>query len=166
MPIYEFYCARCHTIYKFFSRKVNTTTIPNCPSCKTSRLERRMSMFAISSGRHAEGDGEEGMPPIDESRLEKALEKLGREVENIDENDPRQAAQLMRQLSEATGLKMGPAMEEALRRMEQGEDPEAIEEEMGDLLEEEEPFLLENKPRYHSRKRPPRVDDTLYELEG
>ncbi len=166
MPIYEFYCARCHTIYKFFSRKVNTTTIPSCPHCKTTRLERRMSMFAISSGRGGEGEAEDGLPPIDESRLEKALEKLGREVEHLDENDPRQAAQLMRQLSEATGLKMGPAMEEALRRMEKGEDPEAIEEELGDLLEEEEPFLLENKSQVRSPKRPPKVDDTLYELEA
>jgi hypothetical protein len=72
---------------------------------------------------------------------------------------------LMRKLSDATGLAMGPAMEEALSRMERGEDPEKIEAEMGDLLEEEEPFLLESKTKGSRSKKPkPKVDETLHEL--
>ena len=31
MPIYEFYCAKCNTIYNFFSRTANTDKIPTCP---------------------------------------------------------------------------------------------------------------------------------------
>ncbi|MDP3283707.1 MAG: zinc ribbon domain-containing protein, partial [Desulfobacterales bacterium] len=38
MPIYEFYCQDCNTIYNFFSKSVNTKKSPNCPMCKTSRL--------------------------------------------------------------------------------------------------------------------------------
>ena len=89
---------------------------------------------------------------------------LAREAEHMNEDDPRQAAMLMRKLSDATGLKMGPVMEEALSRMERGEDPDKIEAEMGDLLEEEEPFLLEAKTKGRSKKPKPKVDETLYEL--
>jgi hypothetical protein len=66
-----------------------------------------------------------------------------------------------------TGIEMGAQMQEALRRMEAGEDPEQVEAEMGDLLEEEEPFLLPGqKPRRSggAAKAPPKKDDTLYEL--
>ncbi len=90
---------------------------------------------------------------------------LARDADKIDEDDPRQAANLMRKLSDATGLKMGPGMEEALSRMERGEDPEKIEEEMGDLLEEEEPFLFDEQKRSVAKPKPkPKVDDTLYDL--
>jgi hypothetical protein len=57
-------------------------------------------------------------------------------------------------------------MQEALKRMEAGEDPDAIEAEMGDLLEEEEPFALADKKGSASgKKRPaPTRDETLYDL--
>ncbi len=166
MPIYEFYCQQCHTIYNFLSRTVNTEKIPDCPTCKEVKLHRKVSLFATISGRKDGDDGEMDMPPIDEARMEKAMAMLARDAEKVNEDDPRQAATLMRKLSEATGLKMGPAMEEALSRMERGDDPDKIEAEMGDLLEGEEPFLLEAAKKAHSAKqpKPPRVDDTLYEL--
>jgi hypothetical protein len=83
----------------------------------------------------------------------------------MDENDPRQAANLMRKLSDMTGLNLGSGMEEALKRMEAGEDPEQIEQEMGDLLEGEEPFALgEKSSKKGSRMRPPLRDETLYDL--
>ncbi len=161
MPIYEFYCKKCNTIYKFFSRTVNTEKIPNCPNCKNIKLERQISLFAISSGKKEE---DSDMPPIDESKMEKAMGMLAEEAGKIDEEDPRQAAQLMRKLSESAGVKMGPGMEEALHRLEQGEDPEKIEEELGDLLEEEEPFILESKSKSSIKKQKPKVDDKLYDL--
>jgi hypothetical protein len=55
-------------------------------------------------------------------------------------------------------------MEEALRRMEAGEDPEQIEAEMGDLLEEEDPLVFQGQKKAGRQKVPPRKDDTLYEL--
>jgi hypothetical protein len=48
--------------------------------------------------------------------------------------------------------------------MEAGEDPENIEAEMGDILEGEEPFGIKEKLSRLSKKRPPKVDDKLYEL--
>lgn len=165
MPIYEFYCQQCNTIYNFLSRTVNTEKVPNCPNCKDVKLQRKVSLFATISGRGDEGDVDADMPPIDEAKMEKAMGMLAQEAEKINEDDPRQAAMLMRKLSDATGLRMGPGMEEALSRMERGEDPEKIEQEMGDLLEEEEPFLLEPKAAARGSKKPkPHVDETLYEL--
>lgn len=162
MPIYEFYCSQCNTIYNFFSKSVNTDKIPACPKCKSPELSRQVSVFSNISRTREEGGDD--MPPFDERAMEKAMGQLAREAENLDENDPRQAASLMRKLSDSTGLKMGAAMEEALHRMERGEDPEQIEAELGELLEEEEPFLMEQKGQGRSGQRRPNVDETLYDL--
>jgi len=162
MPIYEFCCDRCNTIYKFFSRRVNTEKIPDCPECKDVKLKRRVSLFATVSKDRSEGEAD--IPNLDEKRMEKALASLAGEAERLNEDDPRQAAHLMRRLTEATGLKMGRGMEEALKRLEQGEDPEKIEEEMGDIFDEEEPFTFEGAQKGRFKKSAPRIDETLYEL--
>lgn len=165
MPIYEFYCHTCNTIYNFFSKSVNTEKVPNCPKCKDSALKRKVSLFAAITGRNKDSeDMGEGMPPIDESKMEKAFAMLASEAGKMNDDDPRQAANLMRKLSEATGLKMGAGMEEALSRMERGEDPDRIEQEMGDLLEGEDPFIFEQKSSSAGKKPKPQVDDTLYDL--
>ena len=163
MPIYEFYCEDCNTIFNFFSRSVNTTKKPKCPSCRRKTLSRRMSAFAVTGRAKETGDGED--LPFDESRMEKAMQALAGEAESINEDDPRQAANLMRKLTDMTGLELGPGMTEALRRMEQGEDPDRIESEMGDLLEGEDPFqAAARKGVRGGRRPPPRRDETLYDL--
>lgn len=164
MPIYEFYCERCNTIFNFFSKTVNTRKRPKCPSCKTKTLSRQMSAFAFTG--KAKEDGDVDDMPFDENKMEKAMQMLAGEADKINEDDPRQAANLMRKLSDMTGLELGPGMSEALKRMEAGEDPDAIEAEMGDLLEEEEPFLLPDKKEGGKvvRKPPPTKDETLYDL--
>ena len=164
MPIYEFYCSDCHTIFNFFSKTINTTKKPKCPKCKTKTLSRQMSAFAFTG--KAKENGDSGDMPFDENKMEKAMQMLAGEAESINEDDPRQAANLMRKLTDMTGLELGPGMQEALKRMEAGEDPDAIEAEMGDLLEDEEPFAMpEKKGAGSGKKRPaPRRDETLYDL--
>ena len=164
MPIYEFYCDACNTIFNFFSRSVNTAKKPKCPLCKKKTLSRRMSAFAVTG--RAKEDGDANDLPFDETRMEKAMQTLASEAESINEDDPRQAANLMRKLTDMTGMELGPGMTEALRRMEQGEDPDQIETEMGDLLEGEDPFVLPGKKGgKKAGKRPaPRRDETLYDL--
>lgn len=165
MPIYEFYCEDCHTIYNFFSRRVNTGKVPACPRCGRPRLERRVSLFSVSKGRRDEEEGD--MPDLDEERMERTMMELAGEMEGVDEDNPREAARLIRRLYDATGMRLGGGMEEAIRRMEAGEDPERIEEEMGDVLEAEDPFLLKGKTGIRDLRRrllPPRVDEKLYDL--
>ena len=170
MPIYEFYCTDCHRIYSFLSRTINTAAAPACPRCGRAALARRASAFAISKGRPERGAGEgdgEGGPEMDEARLEQAMESLAGEIDGVDENDPRQAARVMRRLFETTGMPVGEGMDEALRRMESGEDPDRIEEELGDVMEND-PFGGEPKTgRVRALRRrwlPPSVDPKLYEM--
>jgi putative FmdB family regulatory protein len=161
MPVYEFYCRPCNTVFSFFSRRVDTQKIPACPVCRRP-LKRQLSLFAKGSGQGEPEGGES--PPLDEARMEKAMAMLASEAERLDENDPRQAAQLMRKLSDATGLSLGSGMEEALSRLEKGEDPDKIEEELGGLLDGEEPFMDKGKGPKGRRQPKPRVDETLYDL--
>ncbi len=164
MPIYEFYCPDCHTIFSFLSRGVDTEKRPACPRCDRPRLDRRPSAFAISKGRKEEpgGTGQDG---LDEDRLEKAMASLAQEAEGLDD-DPRQAARMMRKLYDAAGLSFGPGMAEALQRMEAGENPEEIEADLGEVLDED-PFGggIEKKiERIRRRFAPPSVDSHLYEM--
>jgi putative FmdB family regulatory protein len=167
VPVYEFYCPTCHTIFNFFSRRVNTDKRPHCPRCDRPELERQVSRFAVSKGR-LEAEADDPMPDIDESRMEQAMQALAAEAEGLDENDPRQAARMMRKLSAAMGRDLGSGLEEVIRRMEAGEPMEQIEADMGDLLDAEDPLGGFETKRGGKHVRPssprPHVDQTLYEL--
>ena len=122
-----------------------------------------MSSFAMTG--RAKGEDQMDDLPIDESKMEQAMQMLAGEAEHIPEDDPRQAVNLMRKLTQMTGLELGDGMEEALQRMESGEDPEQIEAEMGDLLESEDPFQIAAKKGGKGGKRTaPKRDETLYDL--
>jgi hypothetical protein len=149
-------------IFNFHSGTVNVEKQPSCPKCRKRKLDRQMSTFSSPRNRGEEDDMP--MPDMDESKMEHAMNLLAKEAEHVDENDPRQAANLMRKLTDMTGVNLGPGMEEALTRMESGEDPEQIEEEMGDLLEEEDPFSFKEKSSKAAKKSPPRKDEKLYYL--
>jgi hypothetical protein len=92
------------------------------------------------------------------------------EMESLNEDDPKQAARMMRRLFDASGMKIGDAMAEAMRRMEAGEDPDAVEAELGDALEQEDPFSASGGsglPSLRALRRgllPPKRDETWYPL--
>ncbi len=168
MPIYEFYCPDCHRIFNFLARRVKTRKRPDCPRCGRPKLDRKVSLFAVSKGRGEEDADSLPNLDIDEARLERAMESLAGEADGIDDEDPRAAGQLMRKLFDAAGLKPGSGMEEAMRRMEAGEDPDVIEADLGDVLEEEDPFgggsAGTSLGRLRRRVLPPSVDETLHDL--
>ncbi len=164
MPLYEFYCQDCHTIFTFFSPRVDTQTQPDCPKCKRPHLERRASVFAVSKNRPDSEDTAEDFPDLDPSQMERAMQLLEREAGNMNEDDPQAAARVMRELSSVAGLELSPAMEEAMSRMEAGEDPEALEAELGDSLDQDMPFLPAGRARLAARLRPPKKDQTIYDL--
>jgi len=161
MPIYEFYCQPCNTVFNFYSKRIDTTTTPMCPRCGGPDLQRRVSMFATIGKASEEDDQFAG---LDENKMEQALESLMRESEGINEDDPRQMAGLMRTFSEKTGINLGENMEEAIARMERGEDPEQIEQEMGELFEGDDFSFEAMKKRAMARSGRPRHDETLYDL--
>jgi len=164
MPIYEFYCAKCNTIFNFLSRSVQPDKRPLCPHCKKVKLSKEISMFAHTGRAKEEAGGGEPDIPIDESKMD----ALAREADGLSDEDPRQAANLMRKFSSMTGMELSSGMKEALNRLEAGEDPDTIEAELGDRLEKEDPFVLPDKDKKNRKKaaaRPaPRRDKTLYEM--
>ena len=162
MPIYEFYCQDCNVIFNFFSARIDTETRPDCPKCGKKELTRQVSKFSTIRSNHQDAD--DPMAAIDESKMERAFETLMKESEGINEDDPRQMASLMRKFTSQTGLNFGDAMEEAISRMEAGEDPDQIENEMGDLLEGDDLNLESLKKKAGGVKAEPIQDEKLYYL--
>jgi hypothetical protein len=87
----------------------------------------------------------------------------------MNEEDPRQAAQLMRKFSALTGMTFNDGIQEALSRMEAGEDPDAIEAELGDSLDDDDPFVTADQRKalrrlLKTRRGEPKRDPTLYDM--
>lgn len=168
MPIYEFYCPTCHTIYSFFSARIDTAAQPACPRCKRDPLERKPSRFATLK-HQGEEDAADPFEALDDSKLEGAMDALMHEMSGLEnEEDPRAMGQLMRRFGELTGLELGDRMEDMVRRLEAGEDPDALEAEMegelGDDGDESMEDFFKLKKAVQQRRRRPRVDDELYFL--
>lgn len=164
MPIYEFFCEDCNTVFNFLSRRPNSDKRPACPGCGRAELRKLMSSFA-TIGKAREGEGDDPLAGLDEAKMEQAMAGLMREAEHLNQDDPRQMAQLMRKFADRTGISLGGQMEEALAHMEAGGDPDQIEQEMGELMEADAPMSLEAiKKKALAGNRRPRRDDHLYEL--
>ncbi len=164
MPIYEFYCDTCNVIFNFHSSRVNTSTNPDCPRCGKKEIKRQMSTFATIGKASEESD--DPMAGMDETKMEEAFGSLMQEADGMNEEDPRQMATLMRTFTEKTGLHLGDSMEEAISRMEKGEDPDQIEKEMGTQLEGDDLFSFDGikKKVLGDAKQAPGHDEKLYTL--
>ena len=104
-------------------------------------MVKQMSAFAMPRGAkepsaHGEApDADEGMPDMDDPRVMRAMSKLEREMEHLDENNPKHMAHMMRKMKDLMPPGAVPKdLDTAIKRLEAGEDPEKIEEDMGDLL--------------------------------
>lgn len=174
MPVYEFYCRPCHTIYSFQSPRVDTETRPSCPVCGEPELTKRVSIFAITRGGGDDGGGEmDDLPPgLDEDKLMRTMASMEGEMSGLDEEDPRQAARAMRRLFQESGLRPGDGMEEALARMESGEDPDQVEQELGDVLDGDDGLFGSPKAsgktlrQLRERLSRPKVDPKWYPLQS
>lgn len=160
MPIYEYYCPDCHAVFNFFARTMSVTRQPSCPKCSRPKLNREVSIFAMTGT--AKETSDSPLAGLDEAKMEQALGALEKEAGNINENDPRQAAHLMKKFSDMTGMEMTGAMKSALDRLASGEDPEKVEADLGKAMEVEDPFLPHGGKE--AKKAPPSRDDTLYDL--
>lgn len=140
MPIYEYLCTPCNRVYSFIAARADEQKQPTCPACGGRQLRKMLSTFAvIGSKRPPTSDapidpdgGREGGggDPFDDPLVEREMTKLMADAESIDEDDPRQLGRLMRRMGEITGEALEPEMEEAVRRLEAGDDPEKVEEDM------------------------------------
>jgi putative FmdB family regulatory protein len=137
MPIYEFLCSTCNRIFSFHSFKMATEKIPECPKCGDPDLRRVPSSFGVAAATKKSGDDDGVDGGFDDPRMEQEMMRFASQLEGMDENDPRAMAAAVRKMTEIAGEPVTPAMEEMIRRLEAGEDPEKVEEELGDALEEE-----------------------------
>ena len=138
MPIYEFACPRCRVIFNFLSKRVNPDRLPVCPKCGNKKMAKQMSSFALPRGLKepaAASGGDEPMPDVDESKMMRAMSELERDMDHIDENNPKHMAHVMRKMKDAMPTGMVPKeLDVAIKRLEAGEDPEKIEADMGDVF--------------------------------
>jgi putative FmdB family regulatory protein len=141
MPIYEYACPKCRVIFSFLSKRIKPDRAPVCPKCGNKKMSKQMSRFAMTKGLkepvakpEAEGGGPP-MPDFDDPRVERAMMEMERDMEHLDENNPKHMAQMMRKMKDLMPAGTVPKeLDVAIKRLEAGEDPEKIEEDMGDLL--------------------------------
>ena len=168
MPIYEYYCADCHTLFSFLARSTSNQAEPACPRCKRQPLEKKLSRFAISKGRGESPSPSELGGGLDDDRMESAMMSMADKLESIDDQDPRAMATAMRELFQASGMEPNEAIQEAMRRMEAGADPDQIEEELGAELDASDlaDFSANSAGKGLGSRRlePPNVDPGLYDL--
>ncbi len=141
MPIYEFACPKCRKIFNFFSQRINPAKSPACPKCGNKKLLKQMSSFAMPRGAKEpsaamEGDDPgAGMPDLDDPRVARVMNEMEREMADVDENNPRHMAHIMRKMKEIMPPGTAPKeLDTAIRRLEAGEDMEKIEADMGDIF--------------------------------
>ena len=160
MPIYEFYCPDCHAIFSFMVRAQAENPSPGCPSCSRTSIEKRPSTFAIRST----PDGSEESPVASDTQLEQAMASLAQSMDRASESeDPRQLSQLFRQFGKDSGLEVGPQLDEALGRMERGDDLESIEKDL-DATDDSLSELFKLR-RIVKASKAPRIDETLHFLD-
>lgn len=190
MPIYEYYCPDNHTIYQFYAKTLaQGRTIPKCPHNPAFQMQKILSPFAVTGGgkkseEAAAAPGSAGSAdPAEDAKMEAAMGAMEREFSNVDENDPRAMARMMRRMSDLTGEKIDGEMEEVVRKLEEGTDPEALEEQLGgeapcSMPDPDDPYgggmggqppaapdPKEPKHRFRVRRTSPARDPKLYDYE-
>ena len=142
MPIYEFACPKCRVIFNFLSKRLNPDRLPVCPKCGNKKMSKQMSAFAMPRGAKepvggGESDerGEGPMPDLDDPRVMRAMSEMERDMEHLDENNPKHMAHMMRKMKDLMPASAMPKeLDVAIKRLEAGEDPEKVEADMGDVL--------------------------------
>jgi hypothetical protein len=128
-------------IFNFLSKRLNPDRLPVCPKCGNKKMTKQMSRFAMSRGLKepaAKTEPESGAPPtpnFDDPRMERVMMEMERDMEHLDENNPKHMAHMMRKMKDLMPPGTMPKeLDVAIKRLEAGEDPEKIEEDMGDVL--------------------------------
>ena len=93
-------------------------------------MEKQMSSFAMTSGAKESGapgdvSGDaEGMPNLEDPRVQRVMNEMERDMEHLDENNPKHMAHMMRKMKDLMPPgSMPKEMETAIKRLEAGEDP-------------------------------------------
>jgi len=126
MPIYEYRCSDCRRRFSVFWRTyTDAEESPEavCSHCGSTNVHRLVSRVRTVRS--------------EESRMEDLADPsvLG----DLDENDPKSMGRFMRKMMNEMGDEagdLGPEFEEVVDRLESGQDPEDIERDMPDLMDD------------------------------
>lgn len=136
MPIYEYYCTPCHTIFSFLSRTANLSRKPACPRCG-GELQKQVSSFAFSQ----KMKGTESLP-FSTRQAEEGVKKLKNEIDRLkSEESPQRADQFKKNFERWSGVKLDHNVG-SLRGVE----------------------LAPDKGEPPEEDQPPERDDTIYDL--
>ena len=108
-------------------------------------MRKEMSAFAVTRGvkepagadaAGSAGEHEMGpMPDFDDPRVARVMSEMERDIEHMDEDNPKHMAHMMRKMKEIMPSGSVPKeLDIAIKRLEAGEDPEKIEADMGEAL--------------------------------
>lgn len=115
MPIYEYRCNKCGRKTSQFIRSIATAAQTplelKCSHCDSPNMRRLFSRFAV--GRPARSEGEE-------------VYDFDKMMGGLDEDDPKSMARWARKMGSEMGEDLGPEFDEAMGRIESGEDPDAV----------------------------------------
>jgi putative FmdB family regulatory protein len=117
MPNYDFRCLNCRRRFDIFLTYAEYGTKPvACPHCHSANVQRRINKVRVAR--------------TDASRLESIASPEN--MEGLDE-DPRALGRMMREMRGEIGEEMGPEFDEVVSRLESGQSPDQIEQDLPDL---------------------------------
>jgi putative FmdB family regulatory protein len=101
MPLYEYYCKPCHTIFSFLSRTAHVARQPACPRCGGA-LRKQVSSFAFSQKMR----GTESLP-FATQRAAEGVKKVKGEIDRLkSEESPQRAEQFKKNFERWSGVKL------------------------------------------------------------
>lgn len=117
MPTYEYRCLSCRKrfdIFLTYAQYGNSPVI--CPHCQSAEVQRRVGRVRVAKSEESRLDSFSGADSLD----------------GLDE-DPRALGRMMRKMSGELGEEMPPEFNEVVGRLESGQSPEQIEQDMPEL---------------------------------
>jgi putative FmdB family regulatory protein len=121
MPIYEYQCTKCGQKARKFWRSFSDVDDASlqCPRCSARSFQRLVSRVAFVRS--------------EDAHLEDLADPAS--MAGLDEEDPKSLGRWLRKMGHELGEEMPPEFDEVIDRLEAGQSPEEIEENMPELAE-------------------------------
>jgi putative FmdB family regulatory protein len=139
MPIYEYYCTPCNTIFNFYATTFSIDRQPSCPRCG-GELHKQVSAFSLGSRMKGPGS-----LPLSPQRLEEGMRRL----DDFGRQDPQEAARLRKRFSEMTGANFEEDRQRPPSAARDSSEPRGPDKAAGEALPDEYGILPERDPHLY-----------------
>lgn len=120
MPKYDYRCQTCKKRFEVFIPYADYGIQPvHCPNCGTSEVSRLINRVRFARS--------------EDSRLDDMADPD--QLAGL-EDDPRAMGRMLRKMSKEAGEDMPPEFDEVVDRLEKGQDPEQIEQDLPGLMDD------------------------------